>query len=502
MKPSDDLFHLIASMSRAEKRLFMIDANKFMDGKKKYIALFEAMQKIDEYDEEEVKKYLSPEVRNENFASLKNRLWQRLKDFLREKGIEDSLEGKGFSLVETADILQKRGLIKAAKRELKSAEKLADKLDLIDLKLQANEVRRNLVVRYQRKKIRETIEQLQQDRNQLLQIKLEEEAQKEVYYQLAVLMRKDFELRPDANREVAERFLQDEVLAYDTRPRTFLGMRMQMMSRSFCYHALRRLHDEYLEYEGIMDLWDRHPVHQKELSNYYRLALSNYLHISAQAGKYDRFPFILDQLEGLPVNNEDEEIEAFSLAGHYRLLLFMNQKDIDAAKRWIDRMSDRFDRFGAKITPSTRIGMLINFTLVSFFDEDNRATMKWIEQIYRESSDHRVDLQGFARILELLVMADEHNAKGVESRAKSAQEWLRSKRRLLPFENTVLNSLRTMGANPVGDWPQFYLKLKVKLEAMQKEKGNLQGLEEVRLWCEARLAKVSMKNMLQTGVVG
>lgn len=497
MKPSNDLFLLIKSMSQSEKRSFNLDAKRYKDGKKKYIAMFEAMQKVSEYDEEAVKKSLASEVSAGNFASLKNRLWQMLKQFLREDEKGRTASGKGFSLVEAADILQKRGLVDAAKKELKAAARLAEELDLIDLKLQINEVWRNLFVRYQSKKIEETWQDLREERKQLIAIKIEEEEQARVYYDLSMQMRKDFDLRPENNLRIAKGFLQEPVLSSEVQPRTFRGKRLQLMSRAFCFHALKKLKEEALEYEKIIDLWESHPAHQKEFSNHYRLALCNYLHISAQAQNYERLSSVLDQLDKLPVNNEDEEIESVTVSGLYRLLLFINNKNISAAKEFVEGLSESFDRFGAKINPSTRIGMLLNFTLVNFFDEDYKTTLHWIERVFQESSDHRIDLQGFARIVEVLVMVDQKSPSLVKSRAKSAQEWLRSKNRLLPFENTVLNTLRTMGRNAVGDWPPFYQKLLDRLHDLEREKGNVQGMEDVCLWCRARIARVSMKDIMR-----
>ena len=54
MKPSTELFNLIQSLSKSEKRFFKLSSS-LQDGEKNYLKLFDAIEKQKSYDEKEIK---------------------------------------------------------------------------------------------------------------------------------------------------------------------------------------------------------------------------------------------------------------------------------------------------------------------------------------------------------------------------------------------------------------------------------------------------------------
>ena len=54
MKPSTELFQLIKSLSKSEKRYFKLTSS-LQSGDKNYMKLFDAIELQDSYDEQEIK---------------------------------------------------------------------------------------------------------------------------------------------------------------------------------------------------------------------------------------------------------------------------------------------------------------------------------------------------------------------------------------------------------------------------------------------------------------
>ena len=54
MKPSIELFKLIKSLTKSEKRFFKLSSS-LQSGEKNYLKIFDAIEKQDEYVEEEIK---------------------------------------------------------------------------------------------------------------------------------------------------------------------------------------------------------------------------------------------------------------------------------------------------------------------------------------------------------------------------------------------------------------------------------------------------------------
>ena len=70
---TDDLFDLIKSMSRTEKRYFKLDAQKAGGNKSNsYLKLFDALKDLEEYDEPRIFKKLKGEPLLNRLSTEKN----------------------------------------------------------------------------------------------------------------------------------------------------------------------------------------------------------------------------------------------------------------------------------------------------------------------------------------------------------------------------------------------------------------------------------------------
>src|SRR3978361_1090455 len=75
MKPSNDLYDLITSLSPNEKGYFKKQCQKSGTTSRKYIKLFDAIAAQKEYDEKALKKKLNDAVLIRNLSSEKNYLY-------------------------------------------------------------------------------------------------------------------------------------------------------------------------------------------------------------------------------------------------------------------------------------------------------------------------------------------------------------------------------------------------------------------------------------------
>ena len=74
MKPSTELFQLIKSLTKSEKRYFKLSSS-LQSGEKNYLKLFEAIELQNEYDEEAIKEQFKAETFIKHLPSEKNHLY-------------------------------------------------------------------------------------------------------------------------------------------------------------------------------------------------------------------------------------------------------------------------------------------------------------------------------------------------------------------------------------------------------------------------------------------
>src|SRR5690349_13059370 len=113
MKVSDDLYLLIRSMSKSEKRHFKLFAS-FHAGDKKYLRLFDAMDKLKEYDEKKLKQSFEGERFLKQFSVAKNYLYKLVMKSLGmfQRGKTRSSELR--DLLDQVEVLYKKGLYEQA----------------------------------------------------------------------------------------------------------------------------------------------------------------------------------------------------------------------------------------------------------------------------------------------------------------------------------------------------------------------------------------------------
>src|SRR5690606_38553536 len=90
MKPSNELFKLIKSLTKSEKRFFKLSSS-LQSGDKNYLKLFDYIEKQEVYDEEEVKKYFKEERFIQHLPSEKNHLYKLILKSLRSFYSEQSV---------------------------------------------------------------------------------------------------------------------------------------------------------------------------------------------------------------------------------------------------------------------------------------------------------------------------------------------------------------------------------------------------------------------------
>ena len=73
MKPSTELFQLIKSLSKSEKRYFKLTSS-LQSGEKNYMKLFDAIEEQTEYDEDAIKSKFKTETFIKHLPSEKNHL--------------------------------------------------------------------------------------------------------------------------------------------------------------------------------------------------------------------------------------------------------------------------------------------------------------------------------------------------------------------------------------------------------------------------------------------
>ncbi|MEI2674716.1 MAG: hypothetical protein V9F05_11800 [Chitinophagaceae bacterium] len=147
--PSNDLFQLIQSLSKSEKRYFKLFATRHFDKDNQYLKLFEAIETQLTYQEALLVPIFSEGKSAAHFAVLKKQLYESLLEALHRFDEFDDVEQQLAKGVHYCTILLKRGLLTQCKKQILRYKQLGYKLEKFELIIELIEIEKRLGAKLQ-----------------------------------------------------------------------------------------------------------------------------------------------------------------------------------------------------------------------------------------------------------------------------------------------------------------------------------------------------------------
>jgi hypothetical protein len=124
MKPSNELFVLIKSLTKSEKRFFKLSSS-MQNGEKNYIKIFDYIDSQETYDEYLMKDHFKGETFVKHLPSEKNHLYKLILKSLRAFYSEQTVSSQLKEELKNIEILYNKALYKECAKFLKRAKRLA-----------------------------------------------------------------------------------------------------------------------------------------------------------------------------------------------------------------------------------------------------------------------------------------------------------------------------------------------------------------------------------------
>jgi hypothetical protein len=489
MKPREDLFDLIHSMSAAERRHFKLNAQRYspIGMEKKYVLMFDAMARQNQYDEAALRLELTAEIPAKSFTSWKRHLLEYVETAIREfHAGKESIESVQENLRD-ADLMFRRGLWARAQRKIAESRAIAHRMgDLLAL-LKIIETERRLVIQFQQKGIEAKMKALMQEARETMAHLQREQAYAEIFDEIGLLVRLKFDPRNPEVVEKVPRFLADPRLQPTTAFPNFRSERYYHQARAFLYHLADMPVQEFETYHILRQRWEAHPAFKQAYPKQYKLALTNYLNAAFKLGRWDHFPAVRAAIAAMPPENKDEAAEEFQTVEFYHHLYLLDRRELKAALALIPTIESGLRQYQAKVNHARWLSFRINIALTYFMNGDTAAAYGQINKILSQAkSDQRTDAQALAKLLEPILIFELHDATMAHQKLHALKEWLRTNERLYAFERILLSNLEQLFNATLERQTAIYHQLQAALKTIQQQGKAIQGLEVIAIWAEAK----------------
>ena len=497
MTVSADLFDLIHSLDKAEKRYFKLHAS-IQKGGKNYERLFDDIVRQEEYDEEALKQKFKDETLAKQFHVAKNYLYNLILRAMRAYSEDHTVESRLNNLMTDATLLQNKGLYDQAQKVLKRARKLAEDYELHPAMLEIIRRQRGKTLETSHKELEASSKQYYDDIWDRMEV-LENELRYQELSDRVFIAYRTREIHDQKERADALRKLMDNELLKDH------SLALSLKAR-YWFHFIHSVHlsgagdhsEAYPHYAKAVEVLESNPSFIEENSYRYKIALSNYLQVCHRLRRYHEFPAVLKKIRDIPAKSYDEAAEEFQNTYFLELLYLMNTCAFEEAVKLVPEIAEGLSRHHNKLNKARELAFYHNLTVLFFVMENYGTALDWLSRILNESKvDPRQDIQAFSRIFQLIIHYELDNIRILDNLFSAAYRTLGRQGLLTDYEEVVFLHLKKI---------PYILTRKERNERLQKFKDDLLairkkreplGMEEILLWIESKLTGKKMAEILK-----
>ncbi|MCG3166655.1 MAG: hypothetical protein POELPBGB_02435 [Bacteroidia bacterium] len=505
MAASDDLFQLIKALAPSEKRYFKVFASRHASAEDtSYFQLFEEIDRMEQYDEELLRKKLNRKKKNQSLLKylpaekkvLQDLIMRAMRNFHGEKTVDVQLN----ELLTDEIFYHGKSLYELQAKTLYKAKKLAEEYEKFPVLLTILQREAKMLIERKTKDYDEVRSRVHKEERELLEKIMNESELR--------LIKDDLFIDTRAGVNIRDTNFQQQL---DERAKTLL-VKSEKDAHSFhariYYHSAMRAYyrlksnmmKAWEHSRSIVELYEANAAVKNEYSLQYKIALANYLGACHVTQQYNEFEAALKKLKTTPVKSVDEEGEVFQDATMYELLYYMNTGKFEEAVKAIPDIEKGMKLYAAKLNKGSEIAIYYNITVLFFVLEEWKQAMHWVTKIIDDKSDSRKDLQHFARILQLIYYYETGKGDAMEYYTRAAYRYLEKEQNLMSFEKLMISFLKKLPfALSEKELLKSFTALKEEIERLKNTPGEKTraGMEEMTIWLTSKIGKRKIKDVMK-----
>lgn len=482
MPTPDTLFELIKSLDKNEKRHFKIYAKRHvLHEENQYMRLFDVVDRLETYDEADVKAQLGRSKFARNLASGKNYLYNLILKSLRTYHAGKSVKVQLQELWLDINLLIEKGLLRQAMKLIRKAKKLADQYQYDIQLLEIALLERKLIRRYTSNKADALIQTCQEESAACLERLQLQFGILDLYETVFISYRNDKDSREPLDAVMA----QVDQLVPDGH---FKNLSFEALNN---YHLLHLHHaNKRRDYstgnrhlQALIAMHEANPFLIDEEQERYINHLNNYLNNCLALDRLEEFPPVLRKMKSVNAKNFKLKGLIFNNVFYLEMLYHLVREEYQAVIRMVPEIERGLKKYGEGITKSRELTFYCNISIAFFMEKDYPQALDWINRILSEPKlEERQDIQTLARIFEIVLHYELGNEELVESLIGSVDRYLRKKNKRQSAEYLVAKKLKqALYADKK--------KREVVFQELAEELQPKKGLDEIKVWVREKTKK-------------
>ena len=501
---SDALFNLIKSMKKSEKRYFRLYVSSEDHSARKFIRLFDLIDKQNKYDE---KKILQSDdlINPKQISNLKAHLYKKVLQSIRQYNQASVLDIQIREMIDHAQILFNRSLYDQCASVLKKAKKQAHKIDNLELQLEILKWEKNVLTQTvgpdNQKRVNKIIEEVQDTNKRInnintftnLAVKLNS-----LYLKMGFIRNQsDYEKIVNMFNESMPDYNEDELS---------LNEKLNLYNLFVGYYFF--IHDftnGYRYAKKCLALFEVHKKIRISKVEMYLRAINNLMIAQYKLYKYHEFvdtSHQLRQIRHFPKNviNENIRLKLLKYTYVHEFNRFFMLGDFSTGASLMSKIRPGLEQIIPQLDSHSTMIMYYKMACLYFGNRNYSESIYWLNRIINsEAIDLREDIHSFARIMNLISHYELGNFDVIDYYIRSTYRFLLKKHDLYDFQKYILNFLKKLSYNFTEEKlvPEFE-KLRSQLLPLQKNLHEKRAFIyfDIISWLDSKIEKRPIQDII------
>jgi hypothetical protein len=502
-RSTDNLFQLIKSLKKAEKRNFKlyITRNSASDDLK-VVQLFDALDKMTVYDEAALLAKQTS-IKKQQLSNLKAHLYREVLASLRLIK-DDHVDLQLHEQMDHARILYNKGLYHQSLKVLDRMKELARQYHQFTYLQQVLFFEKKIEALFITRSFQDRATALSAEADAASQQLVMVNALSNLALQLYGWYIRHGHARNPADVQAVKAFLTDGLPSNADKSKGFYER--LYLYQCHCWGAFIRL--DYLQYyrytQKWVDLFTAEPPMQEAETGYYIKGLHNLMGAYFNLGNHAGLAKAIGQLEAfaqtpLVSDNHNNRIQVFVYLHTARINLHFLEGRFDAGLQLVPTIEAGLQEYELYLDRHRILVFYYKIACLYFGSGHNDEAIDYLNKIIHFKSDLRTDLQCYARLLHLIAHYELGNLELLQYLTKSVYRFMLGMQSLSKVEEEVFQFLRQALKTKPGSLQAAFKKLLARIKPYETNRYENRAFAYLDIigWLESKLQGVPVQEVIR-----
>lgn len=449
MKPSTELFDLIKSLTKSEKRFFKLHS-ALQSGDKNYLRIFDAIDKQKMYDEDGLKKLFAKEQFIKHFPSEKNHLYKLILKALRAYHAESSVSGMLKQEIKNIEILYDKALYNECNKTLHRAKRIARENERFYYWFELlNWEKMLLEEAYESGEFTKDLDALIDEEREVIEKLRNLAAYHILYSKINYVFRSGGYVRTDEEHAMVEEISEHPLIKGKNTAQSRRAATICFYTQGFCQWAKRDWTQSFEKFSRAKQILDDNPLIKADLPKRYIRTLHYLIQCLIELGRFKEARDGIKQLRALDGQEGfagiDIHVHIFNASYLTELRMLDRMGEQTKALEMVQPIITGLEELGPRLHKEYELEFYFNLACVHFGANEVNRSLFWLNKVLNDPEPTlRQDIFTYARLFNLLVHYELGNNDLLEYIVRSTQRFLSKKQRAHQVEILLIEHIKKL----------------------------------------------------------